>query len=63
MADNKNLRDGRDRSKVDGNENYELQYIAEKFGVTIQEVRDTINKVGNNREDIESALNKGRNKN
>lgn len=29
MADNKDIRDGRDRSKVDGNETYELQYLAE----------------------------------
>lgn len=61
MADNKDLKDGRDRSKVDGNESYELQYIAGKFGVSVQEVKDTIDKVGNNRDDIERALNKGKN--
>ena len=34
MSDNKDQRDGRDSSKVAGNEDYELQHIAQKMGVT-----------------------------
>ena len=63
MADNKNIRDGRDRSKVDGNEAYELRVLAEKFGVSTKAVQDAITKVGNNRDDIERELNTGRNTN
>jgi hypothetical protein len=56
MADNKDLRDGRDRSRVAGDEEYEIQYIAEKFNVSAEEVRRLIEKVGNSREEIERYL-------
>jgi hypothetical protein len=58
MADNKDIQDGRDRSKVNGNESYELSYIEEKLGVSREQVREAIDAVGNNREDVESWLNK-----
>jgi hypothetical protein len=56
MADDKNIRDGRDRSRVAGNEPYELQHIAEKHGVSTEEVKKIIERVGNSREKIEEAL-------
>ena len=56
MADDKNLRDGRDRSRVSGSEEYELQYLAEKLNVSIDEVRNAIEKVGNSREKLEEHL-------
>jgi hypothetical protein len=56
MADNKNLRGGRDRSRVAGNEEYEVQHIAEKLGVSTEEIRRAIEQVGNNREKIEEHL-------
>ena len=59
MADNKNLRDDRDRSRVGGNEEYEVRHIAEKLGVSAEEVKKAIQKVGNNREKVEEFL-KGR---
>lgn len=58
MADNKDIQVGRDRSKVNGNESYELSYIEEKLGVSREQVREAIDAVGNNREDVESWLNK-----
>lgn len=61
MADNKDQRDGRDRSRVDGNEQYELRYIAEKMNVSTEEVQRAIESVGNNRDKVEEYLrNKGR---
>lgn len=62
MADNKDLRDGRDRSRVSSSEEYEVQYLAEKFNVSAQEVRDAIERVGNDRKQVEEYLgkNKGR---
>jgi uncharacterized protein YdbL (DUF1318 family) len=61
MADDKNIRDGRDRSKVSGSEEYELQYLAEKLNVSTEEIRKAVEKVGNSREKIEEYLkgNKG----
>lgn len=56
MADDKNLQDGRDRSRVSGSEEYELQYLAEKLNVSTQEVRKAIEQVGNSREKVEEFL-------
>lgn len=61
MSDNKNMRDGRDRSRVSAEEKYELQHLAEKFNVSPDEVRRVIDEVGNSREKIEERLrSKGR---
>jgi predicted DNA-binding protein YlxM (UPF0122 family) len=56
MADDKNKQDGRDRSRVSGSEDYELQHIADKLNVSTEEVRRAIDKVGNSREKIEEYL-------
>ena len=56
MADDKNLRDDRDRSRVSANEEYEVRHIAEKFGVSAEEVKKAIEMVGNSREKIEEHL-------
>lgn len=56
MADDKNERGSRDRSRVSGEEAYEVQHIAEKFGVSAEEVRGIIKEVGNSREKIEERL-------
>lgn len=56
MADNKEIRDGRDRSKVSGEEQYEVEHVAEKFGVSADEVRRLISEVGNSREKLEERL-------
>lgn len=56
MADDKNMRDGRDRSRVSGSEDYELQHIADKLNVSTEEVRRAIEKVGNSREKVEEYL-------
>jgi hypothetical protein len=62
MPDNKNQRDGRDRSRVSASEKYEVQYLAEKFNVSADEVRRVIGEVGNSREKVEERLrgNRGR---
>jgi len=48
MADNKTKRDGRDRSKVSGSENYEIQYFKDKLGVSSQAVTGAIRATGSN---------------
>ena len=56
MADNKNLRDDRDRNRINPSEEYEVRHVAEKLGVSAQEVRRAIEQVGNNREKVEEFL-------
>ena len=56
MADDKNLKDERDRVRVSGSEEYELQYLAEKLNVSTEEIRRAIEKVGNSREKVEEFL-------
>jgi hypothetical protein len=56
MADDKKSRDGRDRSRVAGNEDYELQHVAEKLGVSMEEVRKAVEQVGNDRQKVEAYL-------
>lgn len=60
MADDRNLKDGRDRSRVSGSEEYELQFFAEKLNVSTDEIRKAIKQVGNSREKIEAYLKGGR---
>jgi uncharacterized protein YjbJ (UPF0337 family) len=60
MADNKNIQDGRDRSKVDGHEDYELSYLQEKLGVSREKVKEAIEAVGNSRDEVEAYLQKNK---
>lgn len=50
MADDKSKRDGRDRSKVAGGEDYEVRYLAEKTGISNIAARDLVKRFGNDRE-------------
>jgi len=60
MADDKNIRDGRDSSRVAGDESYELSYLEETLGVSREKVREAIASVGNDREKVEAYLKKGK---
>lgn len=53
MADNKDKQDGRDRSRVAGDEPYEVEYFAQKTGITMAQARELIDKHGNDRETLE----------
>jgi hypothetical protein len=56
MADDKNIRDQRDRNRVAGDEDYEINYIVEKTGASREQVTQAIKAVGNNREKVEEYL-------
>lgn len=56
MSDDKNKQDARDRNQVAGNEDYEIDYLVKKLGVTREQVKEAIKAVGNNREQIEAYL-------
>ncbi len=47
-----------DRSKVSGTQKYEVDYEAKKMGVTPDQVKAAIKKVGNDRKKIEAELKK-----
>ena len=49
MADDKNLRDNRDRERVAGNEEYEVNYLAQKHNVSTEEIKKAIQQVVNKR--------------
>ena len=56
MADNTQIRDERDRSRVSGSESYELSYLEEKLGKSREEVKAAIEAVGNDRDKVEKYL-------
>jgi hypothetical protein len=56
MSDDKNKKDARDRNRVSGSEDYELQYLEEKLRVTREQILEAIASVGNDREKVETYL-------
>ncbi len=58
MADDKSKRDGRDRSKVAGNEGYEVNYFARKHDISRDQAQKLIDKIGNNRDKLNKAAEK-----
>ncbi|NML56657.1 DUF3606 domain-containing protein [Chryseobacterium cheonjiense] len=48
MADNKSKKDQRDRNKLSGSENYEIQHFKEKMNVSSQAVTGAIRATGSN---------------
>jgi hypothetical protein len=46
MADDKTIRNGQDRERINMGEDYEVRYWTEKFKVSEDELRDAVGKVG-----------------
>ncbi len=55
MTDDKRKTGAADRQTVSAEEPYEVVDFAEEHGLSMQQVRDLIAKVGNRREDLEKA--------
>ena len=53
MADDKSFVGAQDRARVAGEEDYEVQAFARRHGMTPDEVRDMIGRIGNSREALE----------
>ena len=53
MADDKSITGGQDRARVAGGEDYEVQDFASRHGISPDEVREMIKRVGNSREALE----------
>jgi Protein of unknown function (DUF3606) len=52
MADDKTKTDDRDRSRVAGDEEYEVRYFAEEAGITIVQARILIKRHGTDRKTL-----------
>jgi len=58
MSDNKDKTDNRDRTQINVNEPYELQYWSEKFNITPDELRSAVERAGSEEvKEIERTLN------
>ena len=55
MSDNKQIQDGRDRAKVNSQEQYEVAYFAHKHGITAAEAREILKQAGPSREAADKA--------
>jgi len=55
MSDDKTNRGEPDRSRVAGSEDYEVQYFAEKHGISVDQARGLIAMHGNNRDALDKA--------
>jgi hypothetical protein len=58
MPDDKTKRSAQDRSRINVNEKYELEYWKKKFGVSEEELRKAVQRVGPSVDAVERELNK-----
>jgi uncharacterized protein DUF3606 len=56
MSDDKTKKGPQDRSKISLSEDYEVRYWSEKFGVSADELRSAVKKVGNSAKAVEQEL-------
>jgi hypothetical protein len=55
MPDDKTKRGEPDRRKVAAEQDYEINYLAEKHGISRAEARDLLARFGTNREKLDEA--------
>lgn len=58
MADDKSKTGGQDRDRINVNEDYELRDWSDKFGVTPDELKEAVEKVGPMADDVRKELGK-----
>lgn len=56
MSDDKTNRGPQDRSRIAMNENYEVRYWTEKFGVSAEDLARAVAAVGNSADAVEQYL-------
>lgn len=56
MADDKGQSGGQDRTRINVNQDYELRDWSRKFGVTPEELKRAVDKVGPQAADVEREL-------
>jgi hypothetical protein len=55
MADDTTNRGEPDRSRVAAGEGYEVEYFARKHGITAEQARELIARIGNDRDELDAA--------
>jgi hypothetical protein len=58
MSDDKSNHGAGDRSRVAGGEAYEVEYFAQKHGITPEQARNLIEQHGNDRATLDAAAEK-----
>lgn len=56
MSDNKDLRGGQDRQRINVNQPHEVRYWTEKFGVPEDVLKQAVKKAGDRAEAVEREL-------
>ena len=56
MTDDKSNRGRQDRSRINTGEDYEVRYWSEKFGVSAEELKAAVKKVGDSAAAVEREL-------
>jgi hypothetical protein len=56
MPDNKNKTQPQDASRINLNEEYEVQYWTDKFGCSREELKDAVSSVGTSAEMVSEYL-------
>ncbi len=56
MSDDKSNRGPQDRSRINVNEDYELDYWSKKFGVTREQLKEAVKAVGVGADAVEAHL-------
>jgi Protein of unknown function (DUF3606) len=56
MADDPSKRGPQDRSRINTDEDYEVRYWSQKFGVSPQQLKAAVRRVGNSAEAVERVL-------
>jgi hypothetical protein len=56
MSDNKNMTGGQDRKRISLEQDYEVRYWSDRFGVSEARLREAVGKVGNMADDVEREL-------
>jgi hypothetical protein len=56
MPDDLTNRGGRDRQRIDVNQDYELRDWSRKFGVTKEQLKEAVQAVGNEADKVEQHL-------
>jgi len=58
MPDNKKIKGAGDHRKVSKSEGYEIAHFARKHGITAEQTRKLIDKIGNDREVLNKSAQK-----
>jgi len=58
MTDDPNIRGGQDRSRINADQDHELDYWAQKWGVSRDELKEAVQKAGPMAKDVAVQLGK-----